>query len=286
MVAMDLAERFGAIIVSADARQVYREFDVGTAKPTPDEQAQVPHEGIDLVPPTVRYSAAAWSDAADGWIGAAWASGRAAIVAGGTGLYLRALFESFFEEPPIDPARRRALEPLLGTLSRAELQRWCAALDPSRAWLGRTQLLRSIEVALLTGRRLSDLHDERRRPPRRCARYLLVDPGDALQERIRARAAWMLDLGGWVEEVERLRETVPADAPAWNASGYGVVRELVEGRISREAALQAIVIETRQYAKRQRTWFRHQLPPEAVTLLDPTRAGWEASAERWWHEDT
>jgi len=270
MVAMHLAERFGAIIVSADARQVYRDFDVGTAKPTLEEQARVQHEGIDLVPPTVRYSAAAWSDAA----------------AGGTGLYLRALFEPFFEEPPIDPARRRALEPLLGTLSRGELQRWCAALDPSRAWLGRTQLLRSVEVALLTGRRLSDLHAERRRPPRYRARYLLVDPGEDLHERIRGRAAWMLGDGGWVEEVERLRQSVPVDAPAWNASGYEVVRELVEGRISREAALQAIVIETRQYAKRQRTWFRHQLPPEAVTTLDPTSTGWEAAADRWWREDT
>lgn len=283
-VALWLAERFGGAVVSADARQVYRCFDVGTAKPSAEERARVPHHGLDLVEPTERYSAAAWAEAADRFIEDAAGQGRTPVVVGGTGLYLRALFEPFFAAPALDDRRRRALEPLLGAMPVAELQRWCAALDPARARLGRTQLLRAIEVALLTGRRLSELHAERRTEPRRRARYLVVDPGAVLHDRIARRADGMLD-GGWPEEVERLAASVPAEAPAWNSTGYEVVRALVEGRLSRAAAREAIVIETRQYAKRQRTWFRHQLPADAVRQLDPTSVGWQAAAERWWHED-
>ncbi|HYD54229.1 MAG TPA: tRNA (adenosine(37)-N6)-dimethylallyltransferase MiaA, partial [Gemmatimonadaceae bacterium] len=283
-VALWLAERHHVTIVSADSRQVYRGFDVGTAKPTAQEQARVPHRGIDVVEPTERYSAAAWAAGAADWMAEAAVAGRAPLVVGGTGLYVRALFEPLFEEPPLGPTRRRALEVVLGRLPLPELQRWCAALDPARAHLGRTQLLRAIEVALLTGRRLSALHAERRRPARRRARYLVVDPGPSLHERIARRTAAMLD-EGWPEEVESLVRRVPPTAPAWNASGYGHVRDLVEGRLSRQAAQEAIVIETRQYAKRQRTWFRHQLPAESVRLVDPSAPDWEAVVDTWWNEE-
>jgi tRNA dimethylallyltransferase len=112
-----------------------------------------------------------------------------------------------------------------------------------------------------------------------------VDPGAELQARIARRTAAMLD-GGWPEEVERLRLAVPEDAPAWNASGYRQVRAMVEGHISRQAAQEAIVIETRQYAKRQRTWFRHQLPAHGVTRIDPSGSDWEDRVERWWREES
>jgi tRNA dimethylallyltransferase len=283
-IALALCERFGGAIVSADSRQVYRGFDVGTAKPSDDERRRVPHRGIDVVDPTERYSAAAWAVAADRWIDELNGMGRTPVIVGGTGLYLRALVEPFFTEPPIDRDRRRALDSVLGAMPRSELERWCRALDPGRAALGRTQLLRSVEVALLTGRRLSELHLEHRRPPLRRARYLLVDPGAQLQQRIRERASTMLT-HDWPSEVERLRQQVPLDAPAWNSTGYVLVRQFVEGSHSRDEVLEAIVIETRQYAKRQRTWFRHQLPSDDVTLIDPERPGALDAAERWWHED-
>jgi len=283
-IAMWLAARHEATIVSADSRQIYRRFDVGTAKPTADERARVPHRAIDVVEPMQRYSAAAWADDADRWIAESMREGRTPVVVGGTGLYVRALFEPFFEEPPLDASRRRTLEAVLGTLTLPELQRWAAALDPARAHLGRTQLLRAIEVALLSGRRLSDLHRELARPARRAARYLVVDPGASLEERIARRIDAMLE-GGWPEEVERLRADVPAEAPAWKSTGYRQVRALVEGRLSRADAQQAILIETRQYAKRQRTWFRHQLPAAGVARLDPTAPDWEARVETWWNED-
>lgn len=283
-VALWLAERHGATIVSADSRAIYRGFDVGTAKPTPGERARVPHLGLDVVEPTSRWSAAAWADAADAWIGDLRAAGREALVVGGTGFYLRALFDPLFEEPALDPDRRRALQGELERLDTAEMRRWVQGLDPTRSHLGRTQLLRALEVALLTGERLSDLHATRARPPRRAARYLLVDPGPALAGRIAVRAEAMLD-GGWIEEVRALAAIVPPDAPAWNATGYRTVLLLAAGTIDRDEAVRRIVIETRQYAKRQRTWFRHQLPPGRVTLLDPAQDDWRERAGPWWHDD-
>ena len=279
-VAMWLAEREPSTIISADSRQIYRGFDIGTAKPTLEERTQVPHAGIDVVAPTERYSAAAWASSAERWIEEALASGRRPLVVGGTGLYIRALFGGLFEEPPLDARQRTAVERELAELSVAELQRWAHELDPSRAHLGRTQLLRAIEIALLTGQRVSDLHRAPARSPRWRPRYLLVDPGPSLAQRIAARIDAML-ANGWLDEVQRLMQTVPADAPAWKSTGYDVVRQMARGERSRDSAREAILIHTRQYAKRQRTWFRHQLPADCVTRVDPAAPGWRAVASAW-----
>lgn len=278
--AFDLARRAPSTIISADSRQIYRAFDIGTAKPTVAERALVPHEGIDIVAPDARYSAAAWALAADAWIATALNAGRRPIVVGGTGLYLRALFEGLFEEPEIDPARRKALEDELASLATETLRRWVEALDPPRAHLGRTQLLRSVEIALLTGRRLSDLHRERPRKPRWRPRYLVVDPGPQLGERIARRIDDMLEQG-WADEVQQLMQTVSPDAPAWNSTGYDAVRRLVRGETTREAFHEQVLIDTRQYAKRQRTWFRHQLPTDPTTRVDPLSADCAAIVARW-----
>lgn len=279
-VALWLAQRQPTTILVADSRQVYRGFDIGTAKPDAAERAAVPHRGIDLVEANERYSAAAWAESADRWIDEARHTGRIPLVVGGTGFYLRALFQPLFEEPALDPAGRRQLEHVLGTLPLSELQRWVGVLDPARAHLGRTQLLRAIEIAILTGRRMSALHREQARPARRAARYLVVDPGAALSKRISARLEAMLS-GGWVGEVKRLMSEVPENAPAWNASGYGAVRDHVRGRLDFDEARERILIATRQYAKRQRTWLRNQLDARDVTQLDPTTPSWQALADRW-----
>lgn len=267
--ALELAERFALTILSADSRQVYRGFDGGTAKPTAVERAAVPHRGVDLVEPHERYSAAAWAAAAHGWLAESHSTARTPLVVGGTGFYIRALVTPLFVEPPLDAARRGALGEALAALPTPELRRWCQELDPERSPLGRVQLLRAIEVALLTGVPISEWHRRAPGAPGRGARYLVVDPGAALAGRIEARALDMLE-AGWEAEVESLGKIVPADAPAWNASGYRTVRDLVGGRMERAAAVERIVIDTRQYAKRQRTWMRNQLSDEDVTLLDPT----------------
>jgi tRNA dimethylallyltransferase len=267
--------------VSADSRQLYRGFDVGTAKPSAAERSVVPHHGLDVLDPTERASAAWWADLADGGIRDIQVRGKLPLVVGGTGLYLRALFGALFVEPPLDPGRRRALEAELAPLATAELRRRVQRLDPDRAHLGRTQLLRAIEIATLTGRRLSVLQRETATVPRWRARYLVLDPGPSLSGSIAARTRAMF-AAGWRDEVRRLAAAVPASAPAWNASGYRVVRELEQGMLSPESAMERVIVETRQYAKRQRTWFRHQLAGEDVTRLDPTASDFDARLLAWW----
>ena len=280
---MRLVERRRALIISADSRQIYRGFDVGTAKPTPAERARVEHRGIDVADPTERYSAAAWATAATGWVDEAHREGRAVVIVGGTGFYLRALFAPLFNEPDLDQARRGSLQRELASLSLGELRRWCAALDPARSHLGRTQLLRAIEIALLTGERLSAMHAREARPARWRPRYLVVDPGPVLRERIVSRVDTMFR-DGWIDEVKRLSAEVPSDAPAWNAAGYEAVRDVVSGASSVAAARERVVIETRQYAKRQRTWLRHQLEggEGAVLRINPDAHDALEHAEQWW----
>ncbi len=279
--AIELADRYGAVILSADSRQIYRGFDIGTAKPTRSDQSRVPHRGIDVADPGERYSAARWADEVRSWMTDARASGRPVVIVGGTGFYLRALTEPLFEAPPVDAERRAALESVLESISTDELRRWCGELDPARARLGRTQLMRSVETALLLGERLSDLHRTRARAPEIRARYLVVDPGPDLSARIARRFdAMMAD--GWAEEVEALARSVDASAPAWKSSGYAAVREMVAGRMTSEATRERVIIETRQYAKRQRTWFRHQLDESLTTRIDPGGERADRVARDWW----
>jgi tRNA dimethylallyltransferase len=277
---MALAERAGATLISADSRQVYRRFDIGTAKPSAAEQQRVPHRGVDICEPTERYSAAQWTAAATDWLDDTAAAGRPAIIVGGTGFYLRALDEPLFESPPLDPIARAQVQAELDALPTLELRERCAELDPARAHLGRTQLLRALETSVLTGRPLSVWMRENARPPLVAAHFLLVDPGAVLRDRIAARVHAMLD-AGWEAEVAALSAVVPADAPAWNACGYGTLRAALAGECSRRDAVERTIIDTRQYAKRQRTWFRHQLPAERVTLLDPAAADAIGRAHAW-----
>ena len=269
-------------VVSADSRQLYRGFDVGTAKPTAREQRAAPHHGIDVLDPTERASAAWWAERADQWIDDVAAQGRTPIVAGGTGLYLRALFGTLFEEPALQAESRASLQAIFADQLTGELRRWVTALDPARAHLGRTQLMRAIEIALLTGRRVSELHRESVRAPRRRGRYLVVDPGPTLAGIIERRTKMMF-AAGWHDEVRQLVQDVPEDAPAWNATGYRTIREVVRGTLSMAEAEGRVMIETRQYAKRQRTWFRHQLAGEQVTRLSTGQPDWEARAVAWWN---
>lgn len=282
--ALRLAERHDALIISADSRQVYRGFDIGTAKPSAAERARVPHVGIDLAEPLERYSAARWAADAERWLVEARAAGRPALVVGGTGLWLRALVQPLAREAPMDAERRLALQAAFAALDTPELRRWVHELDPARAGprQGRTQLLRAAEVALLTGTRLGDrLAEAARQQTRRDARWLIVDPGPELHERIANRIDAMLD-AGWIDEVRALMGHVPPDAPAWNACGYREIRDVVEGRRTLEEARQAILVSTRQYAKRQRTWFRHQLGArDEVTRMDPRSPDAADLAEQW-----
>jgi tRNA dimethylallyltransferase len=287
-IALKVAMEYGATIISADSRQIYRGFDIGTAKPGTSEIRIVPHRGIDVAEPTERYSASRWATEAMTWIADATNERRAPLIVGGTGFYIRALFEPLFDAPPLDPARRASLSDWLDQQPLSVLREWCSVLDSAKAHLGRTQLSRAIETALLAGRRLSDLQMESQRSevgatPRFQPHYLVVDPGAKLNEHIEHRVDAMLN-AGWIDEVNSLMGHVPPDAPAWKASGYLVVRAHVEGTIDLSSARARIIIETRQYAKRQRTWLRHQIDRANVTRVDPDNPDFEATVERWWKE--
>jgi tRNA dimethylallyltransferase len=284
--ALELCETYSAAIVSADSRQIYCEFNVGTAKPSREECARVTHYGIDVVEPDERYSAARWASDAAGWIECAAEIDKEAVVVGGTGLYIKAAVEPLFNAPDQDSAQRAQLERELGGMSVDDLRRWCRELDPARAHLGRTQLLRAIETALLSGSRISELHSQHQaakamEPNVHRPAYLVVDPGSVLGAKIEARVARMI-AGGWADEVRELIRTVSPDAPAWKASGYMVIRSHVEGALDLSSATQRVIIETRQYAKRQRTWFRNQLPAAAVTHVNPEDPHALTIAREWW----
>jgi tRNA dimethylallyltransferase len=262
-VATAVARLAAVEIVSADSRQLYLGLDVGTAKPSAAERAAAPYHGLDLVPPTERYSAGRFAAEARGWIAGIVARGRLPLVVGGTGFYLKALFEGLFAEPPLDAARRAELGAALRRLDRAALGRWAERLDPAfrRGSGGAQRAARAVEVALLAGRPLSEW--QRAAPARPSGLepwyVVLTLPRPALAARIAARTRGMLE-AGLVEEVRRLLAAgVPRDAPGLSGVGYREVIAHLDGALAADCLAPRIAAATRRYAKRQETWLRHQL---------------------------
>jgi tRNA dimethylallyltransferase len=262
--ALELAEALDAEILSADSRQVYRELDVGTAKPTATERARVPHHGLDLAAPDEPFDVGRYRDVARAVVADVTARGRGLVVAGGTGLYVRALLYGLCAAPPRDPRLRRVLQAWTGREGAPALHRRLRALDPELAERvhpnDAVRIVRAIEVALASGRRLSTwqrTHGFAERPVDALVVGLAV-PVATLDARIRARAETML-AAGWLAEVARLvARGYPDDAPVWRTLGYAEMRGVVEGRTALPDALAATVLATRRFAKRQRTWFRRE----------------------------
>jgi tRNA dimethylallyltransferase len=270
-VGMALAAQWPVEIISADSRQVYRRLDIGTAKPTRKERARVAHHGLDLVDPGSRYSAGHFARDAEGWLADIRARGRMPLVVGGTGLYVRALAEGLFREPPLDPGRRRSLDAFTARLEPLELIRWASRLDPGFRAGGRQRAARAIEVALLTGRPLSYWQEAARaRGPLDPWYIVLTVPRPVLHQRIARRAAEMLQRGLIEEVASVLAEGHAPTSPGLDGIGIREAVDYLHGRRPRESVAEAITLSTRQYAKRQQTWFRHQLGG-AVLALDATR---------------
>lgn len=268
-VATALASLADIEIVSADSRQIYRGLDIGTAKPTAEERTGRPYHGLDLVEPSGRYSAGRFAADAAAWIQGIASRGRLPVVVGGTGLYLRALFEGLFEEPPLDETRRDVLRLALSRVGTPELIRWAGRLDAAIKGRDRQRAMRALEVALLTGTPLSAWQRRSTSSRRNLSPWyaLLELDRRVLAERISARTSAML-ADGLVEEVKELLEHgVPAGAPAMSGVGYREAVEYLAGRLAHDALPAAIAQATRRYAKRQETWFRHQLP-EPVSVFD------------------
>lgn len=268
-IATAVARAIGGEVISADSRQAYRGLQVGTAAPSPAETEAVPHHGIGFLEPGERYGAGRFARLARSWIGQIRERGGVPIVVGGTGFFVRALTNPVFGEPDLDSERRARLDRWLAGRSLEEVRRWALRLDPGLqariAVPDRQRVCRAIEISLLTGRSLDwwYRHAPPEAPPIRARTWVLDLGADSLRQRIRVRAERLLE-EGWREEVIALaRAGHGPGSPAMSSIGYGHVLDLVEGRISRDAAVQAIVRDTWRYARRQRTWFRHQLPSDA-----------------------
>jgi tRNA dimethylallyltransferase len=272
-VAIALAAYLPVEVISADSRQIYRRLDIGTAKPTRRERARVPHHGLDVVEPGVRYSAGQFARDAARWVEEIRNRGRLPLVVGGTGLYIRALAEGLFHEPHLEPARRRSLDAFTARLEPLELLRWAGRLDPGFSGGGRQRAARAIEIALLTGRPLSHWQAAAKASAAVDPWYVVLTvPRPVLQQRIARRAEEMVRRGLIEEVAAVLAEGHRADAPGLDGIGIREAVEYLHGQRPREEVAETIAVATRQYAKRQQTWFRHQLRGQAIVTLDASRA--------------
>jgi tRNA dimethylallyltransferase len=261
--ALTLAERLGAEILSADSQQVYRHFDIGTAKPSREELARVPHHLVSMVDPLETFSAAEFQRRADAVIAEVHARGRPLLVVGGTGLYLRVLLHGVVETPAALPSLRAELEALAQAQGRAEVHRRLAEVDPvSAARLSPNDLVRTVralEIHTATGRPASEFREAHAFAKDRYAYRLVVlePPREALHAAITARTEAMY-ANGLLEEVEALLARGYAEAAPMRSVGYVQARAVVEGRMTRAEGLADTALETRRYAKRQLTWFRKE----------------------------
>ncbi len=266
------ARELDAEIISMDSRQVYRGMDIGTAKATPREQALVPHHGLDIRDPGERYSAGDFGRDARRWIAAIRSRGRVPLLVGGTGFFLRVLTDPIFREPPLDPGRRAALEAALESMPRPELERWVRALDPERAPVaiagGCQRMLRTLSVTLLTGQKLSWWHVRHPTEGKPLSGVVcrLRLPAEALGQRIERRMRDMLAAGFLDEVAGLLRAGYTPDDPGMNGVGYREMADHLAGGMTLDDAVERTCRATRRYAKRQRTWFRHQLGHDVVKV--------------------
>ncbi|MBM4436589.1 MAG: tRNA (adenosine(37)-N6)-dimethylallyltransferase MiaA [Actinobacteria bacterium] len=259
-VTLELAERAPIEVISADSRQVYRGLDVGTAKPTPAERTRVRHHGLDVVDPDETFSAKAFVALAVGAIADIRSRGRIPVVVGGTGFYIKALLaRSPLGGVPPDPERRVALEQELAEGGTAALVARLRRLDPDALETidprNPRRLMRAIEIAAAG----------RTRPPQGPAALPatilgIEAPPHELAERIAARAERMFAEGLLEEAPAMLAAGYPRSLPALSGIGYAEAIAYLDGRLTLAAAIRRTVERTRQFARRQRTWFRHQLP--------------------------
>lgn len=271
-ISLQLAHRLGAEIVSMDSRQVYRGMNIGTDKVNLSDRKGVPHFGLDLVDPDERFSAGRFARAARQWIDEIEARGNIPLFAGGTGFFLRAVLEPIFQEPDMNPQVLEPLRALLAEYPVEWLTRAVNLLDPSRASIaipgGRQRMTRTVEVPLLTGRPLSWWHDHAPQDgPAVPGLVVWIDVArDELDRRIDARVARMVE-SGLLNEVQGLLDAgFGPDAPGMTGTGYREMIEVLAGRMSMDEGVERMRLQTRQYARRQITWFRHQLPDDALRL--------------------
>lgn len=282
--ALDLARRLRGLIINTDSMQVYRDLRIITVRPSREEEREVPHRLYGHVDAAVNYSAGRWvADAAAALVEAR-SDGRLPIFIGGSGLYFRALTRGLSAVPPIPAAIREQVRDRLAQQGPEALHAELARRDPASAGRlkprDRIRIARALEVLEATGRSLTDWHRDGLPPvlaPGEAAAVFLAPDRDTLYARIDRRFAQMLN-GGALEEVRRLaaRGLDPL-LPAMKAHGVPALIRHLKGELSLDEAAAIGRLDTRRYAKRQFTWFRHQLP-EFAWMAPAEADAWLASA--------
>jgi tRNA dimethylallyltransferase len=262
--AVSLAERFGGEVLACDSTQVYRGFDIGTGKPTPEERRSVPHHLIDLVEPSAVFTAGEYRRHALAVLDDTRVRGRIPILTAGTGLYLRALLEGLADAPERSEALRSRLHASVARHGSGHLHRMLHRLDEVAATRISSndgqKLIRALEICLLAGKSVTDVHRAGRAPLEGYAvlKLGLAPPRAALYECIGRRVRGMIERG-WSNEVSALIESgTPFSAKPFEFIGYRELHDGQEQGSPSTKVIDAIAQATRRYAKRQLTWFRKE----------------------------
>jgi tRNA dimethylallyltransferase len=265
--ALSLAKTLNRVVINADSMQVYRDLRIITARPSPDEERAVPHRLYGHVDAAVNHSVGHWFRDAQAVLAEIATTGKTPIFVGGTGLYFKALLTGMAAIPPIDPDIRAHFNARLETDGVEALHAELNSVDPltaSRLMVrDRSRILRALEVLEATGRTMDEWHGDGL-PGLLDAvgaiKIFLTPEREQLKGRIAARFNAMLDHGA-LDEVKALdARKLSGTLPAMKAHGVPWLRKFFRGEISREAAAEGAVMDTRRYAKRQVTWFRNQMP--------------------------
>jgi tRNA dimethylallyltransferase len=259
-----LAKQLGGEVVVCDSTQVYRHFDIGTAKVSSAEQVGIRHHLVDLVEPAEVFTAGDYRRCALAVLDDLKRRSKVPVLTAGTGLYLRALLEGLADAPTRSDALRERLRARVNLRGAEYLHKMLRRLDPQAASkvAGRDlqKIIRALEIRLLSGKSVDAIHGEGREPLRgyRVIKIGLLPPRPALYKKIHDRIDAMLK-AGWLDEVRRLIAMgIPVDAKPFQFIGYSELCAHVEGKITLNAAVEQIQKATRNFAKRQITWFRKE----------------------------
>jgi tRNA dimethylallyltransferase len=268
-IALQLAERLGGEIISADSMQVYRGLDIGTAKPSPADRARVPHHLIDICELTEFFDAAQFVRLAQKAVAEIQARGRVPVFCGGTGLYFKAFLSGLGEAPSANHELRARLEAMpFAALLRELRERDPVAYEKIDKQNPR-RVIRAVEVIRLTGKKFSQQRAEwksKAQSPKSKVFFCFTRPPADMHARINARVDAMFARGLVDETRELLQRGLAENKTAMQAIGYRQVVEHLRGERSLAETIELVKIRTRQFAKRQLTWFRRQLDPEWVEL--------------------
>lgn len=265
-----LARAFGGVVINADSMQLYRELPILTAQPDEAARAAAPHRLYGVLPASETCSAARWREMALAEIDRASAQGMLPVLVGGTGLYFRALLQGLAELPEIVPSVREEARRFVAEAGPGAAHAWLDARDPETAAqlrpTDRQRLARAIEVLRGTGRGLRDWQRAAsgQAPAVVAGTVLLMPPRAALHARSDARFLAMIEAGALAEAAQLLARHLDPGLPAMKALGLRELGAFLAGECSREEAIARAQAATRQYAKRQTTWFRHQLKADLI----------------------